>query len=252
MRADVTTVVRVISFALTVAVAVIVVVATKGSFSRLSSMQFRLLWALFAALVIQIGLEYVDFPKDRIGDLGLALLLISYALIFVFCFGNRSVKGMTIITVGIALNVLVIVLNQGMPTKDDVRSRDGHEVHVPIEQTAKHRPASDDDTLQFLGDMITLPRFPNQQFSIGDVVIGLGIIDLCFEGSRRPRRRGGALPPRLSRADRRGARAGRVRPRGPTAPSCRTGTPVPSRAPRARARRVQDDRLTARRTRSRP
>ena len=35
--------------------------------------------------------------------------------------------------------------------------------------------------------MITAPGFPNQQFSIGDIVMGLGIINLCFEGSRVPR-----------------------------------------------------------------
>ena len=97
---------------------------------------------------------------------------------------------MTLIAIGVALNVLVIALNQGMPTKDDVRERDGREVHVPIEQTVKHRPQEDDDLLGFLGDVITAPGFPNQQFSIGDIVMGLGIVDLCFEGSRVPRRRG--------------------------------------------------------------
>jgi hypothetical protein len=118
------------------------------------------------------------------------VLLLSYALIFGFCFVNRKVQGMWIITAGVALNVLVIALNQGMPTKDDVRERNGREVHVPIQQTVKHRPAEDDDVLGFLGDVITAPGLPNQQFSIGDVVMGLGIVDLCFEGSRRPRRRG--------------------------------------------------------------
>ena len=58
-------------------------------------------------------------------------------------------------------------------------------MHVPIEQTVKHRPQEDDDLLVFLGDVITAPGLPNQQFSIGDIVIGLGIVDLCFEGSRR-------------------------------------------------------------------
>jgi hypothetical protein len=77
-----------------------------------------------------------------------------------------------------------------MPTKDDVRERGGREVHVPIEQTVKHRPQEDDDLLAFLGDVITAPGFPNQQFSIGDIVMGLGIVDLCFEGSRVPKRRG--------------------------------------------------------------
>jgi hypothetical protein len=86
--------------------------------------------------------------------------------------------------------VLVIALNQGMPTKDYVREVDGHTRYEPIEQTVKHRPEQDGDLLGFLGDVITLPGFPNQQFSIGDIVISIGIIDLCFEGSRVPRRRG--------------------------------------------------------------
>ena len=174
----------------TIALAVVVVVATKGSFSRLGSLHFRMLWLLFLGLAIQIALEVVDFPKDRIDDAGIAILLLSYVAILGFCAVNRKVKGMTLIAVGVALNVLVITLNQGMPTKDDVHQRDGREVHVPIEQTVKHRPQEDDDLLGFLGDVITAPGLPNQQFSIGDIVMGLGIVDLCFEGSRVPRRRG--------------------------------------------------------------
>jgi len=182
--------VRVIFFVATIALAVIVVVATKGSFERLSRLHFRMLWLLFLGLAIQIVLEVVDFPKDRIEDVGFAILLVSYVAILGFCVVNRSVRGMTLVAIGVALNVLVIALNQGMPTKDDVRERNGREVHVPIEQTVKHRPEEDDDLLPFFGDVITAPGFPNQQFSIGDIVMGIGIIDLCFEGSRVPKRRG--------------------------------------------------------------
>lgn len=181
---------RVIFFVATFVVAIVVVVATKGSFGRLSSVHFQKLWLLFFGLAIQIVLEFVTFPKDRIDDAGFALLVLSYVAIVWFCVLNRKVKGMVLITAGIALNVLVIVANQGMPTKDDVHDRNGREVHVPIEHTVKHRPLEDDTVFQFLGDVITLPGFPNQQFSIGDIVIALGIVDLCFEGSRVPRRRG--------------------------------------------------------------
>jgi len=180
----------VIFFVATIALAIIVVVVTKGSVERLGRLRFRMLWLLFLGLAIQIVLEVVDFPKDRIEDVGFGILLLSYACILAFCLLNRSVRGMTIIAIGVALNVLVIALNQGMPTKDDVRERAGREVHVPIEQTVKHRPQEDDDLLAFLGDVITAPGFPNQQFSIGDIVMGLGIVDLCFEGSRVPKRRG--------------------------------------------------------------
>ena len=182
--------VHVIFFVATIALAIIVIVATKGSFERLGRLHFRMVWLLFLGLAIQIVLELVDFPKDRIEDVGFAILLVSYVAILGFCLLNRSVRGMTIIAIGVALNVLVIALNQGMPTKDEVHERNGREVHVPIEQTVKHRPEQDDDLLGFLGDVITAPGFPNQQFSIGDIVMGLGIVDLCFEGSRVPRRRG--------------------------------------------------------------
>jgi hypothetical protein len=182
-------VVCVIFFVMTIALAIIVVVATKGSFERLSRLHFRMLWLLFLGLAIQIVLEVVEFREDRIEDVGFAILLLSYAAILAFCLVNHAVRGMTIIAVGVALNVLVIALNQGMPTKDGVRERDGSDVHVPIEQTVKHRPLEDEDLLSFLGDVITVPGLPNQQFSIGDIVMGLGIVDLCFEGSRVPRRR---------------------------------------------------------------
>jgi len=193
-------VVHVIFFVSTIALAIIVIVATKGSFERLGRLHFRVLWLLFLGLAVQIVLEVVEFPKDRMEDVGFAILLLSYVLILGFCVVNRSVRGMTLIAIGVALNVLVIALNQGMPTKDDVRERGGRQVHVPIEQTVKHRPQEHDDLLVFLGDVITVPSFPNQQFSIGDIVMGLGIVDLCFEGSRVPRRRGRAIARRADRA----------------------------------------------------
>ena len=175
---------------MTFVVAALVVVLTKGSFKRLAHVRFRALWLLLAALAIQIVLEFVDFPEERIDDLGLAILLGSYALIFTFCYLNRRTSGMLVIAIGVGLNVLVIALNGGMPTRDDVKDRNGREVHVPIERTVKHKPSEDSDLLPFLGDVFTAPGVPNQQYSIGDIVIGIGIIDLCFEGSRRPRRRG--------------------------------------------------------------
>jgi hypothetical protein len=178
----------------TIVLALVLVPVTGGSFRRLGQLQFRMMWLLLGALVVQIALEYVEFPKDRIDDLGVGILLVTYGMIFGFCFVNRRIKGIAIISAGIALNVLVIALNQGMPAKDDVVTRDGREVHVPIEHTVKHRPQEDDDQLTFLSDVITLPGLPNQQFSVGDIVISLGIIDLCFEASRRPRRRGVPLP----------------------------------------------------------
>ena len=177
----------------TIVLAALVVAVTKGSFRRLGRIELRRLWLLLLALAIQIALEFVTFPKARIDDLGFGLLLLSYVLILIFCGLNRRTNGFLVIAIGVAMNMLVIGLNQGMPTKDEVHQRNGREVHVPIERTVKHRPQKSDDKLVFLGDVISLPIDPNTQFSIGDIVIALGIIDACFEASRRPRRFGAYL-----------------------------------------------------------
>jgi hypothetical protein len=145
---------------------------------------------LIVALLAQLLLEFIELPESRLDDLGYGLLLGTYALILAFCVINRGIGGMVIVAIGVLMNVLVIALNQGMPTKADVVERGGREVKVPIERTVKHRPRESDDLLPFLGDVLSAPGIPNQQFSIGDVVIGIGVVDVCFEASRRPRRRG--------------------------------------------------------------
>ena len=54
---------RVSFFVATFVVAIVVVVATKGSFGRLSSVHFQRLWLLFFGLGIQIVLEFLR--KER-------------------------------------------------------------------------------------------------------------------------------------------------------------------------------------------
>jgi hypothetical protein len=163
---------------------------TGGSWARLGQLRLRALWLLVGAFLAQLGLEYVGLPEARYDDLGFALLLGTYAMILVFCWLNRRVSGMWIVTVGVCLNLLVISLNQGMPTKEVAVERDGRTVNVRIDRSIKHRPAEDDDLLPFLGDQLTAPGFPHDIFSIGDIVIAIGVADVCFEASRRPRRRG--------------------------------------------------------------
>jgi hypothetical protein len=182
-----------VPYLVAIVIVVVLVVVTKGSFRRLGQIELRHLWILLVALAIQVVLEVVTLPADRIDDLGFGLLVLSFVLIFAFCLLNLRTSGFVVVAVGVALNALVIGLNHGMPTKDDVVERHGQEVHVPIEHTVKHKPSTGDDRLGFLGDQITLPGRPNEQFSIGDVVILLGVVDVCFQASRRPRRNGVAL-----------------------------------------------------------
>jgi hypothetical protein len=180
----------VVSIAILGGVALVVVLVTRGSVSQLFRLPIQSVWMVLVAVVIQIFLAFVEIPSDRFDDLGLGLVMASYAFLIAFCFVNLRISMMWVIGLGIALNALVIGLNQGMPTADhEVTTRSGRTVEEPIERTAKHRPESDDDLLPFLGDRLRMPEPVDEVISIGDVVIGLGIILVCYKAGRvrRPR-----------------------------------------------------------------
>ena len=176
-------------FVFTVAIAAVIVVATKGSWNRLFHLPIKGSLFFFAGLFIQIALEYIDFAPDRIETTGYALLMLSYAFLLAFCLVNLPLRGMGVIAIGIALNVVVIGLNQGMPTRAVGLDKQGNRIEKPIEQSVKHRPASDDDLLGFLGVEILLPEPFDALISIGDIVLAVGICELAYFGSRTRRRR---------------------------------------------------------------
>ena len=197
-----------ITIAIVGGVALVVVLVTRGSFSQLLRLPIQSIWMVLVALAIQILLASVDIPADRLDDLGFGLVMASYAFLLAFCFVNLRISMMWIIGVGIALNALVIGLNQGMPTRDnEVTTRSGRTIEEPIERTAKHRPESDDDLLPFLGDKLRVPDPVDEVISIGDVVIGLGIILVCYQASRVRR------PAASRRSKRTAAIAARMRQR---------------------------------------
>ena len=198
---------------LTVVVATIVVLVSWGDPRRLAHLEISGVWLLFVGLAIQICLEVVDVPKSQIETVGYGLLMASYALILAFCFVNLSTRGFGVIAFGIALNALVIGLNQGMPTAAIGNDAAGRRVEKPIEQSVKHRPESESDLVGFLGDKIVLPEPFDEVLSAGDLVIAVGICELAYFGTRRRRKRGsGRAQPRATTKP----RSSRTRSRAPT------------------------------------
>jgi hypothetical protein len=170
----------VLVYAIAIVVAILVVPLTGGQFARLTNIRLHRVWLLFAGLGLQILLELVDLPKARYDDVGLALLLLSYVFIIGFGLSNLLLTGMGVITVGIAMNAFVIALNQGLP----YRYPEG----TKAETTVKHRPEKPNDILPALGDTIVLGDPVDAAISFGDLVIAVGLVDLTFRASRRPRR----------------------------------------------------------------
>jgi len=96
-----------------------------------------------------------------------------------FCAANLRIDGMLVIAVGIALNALVISLNLGMPYQAPVG-------HAAVE-TVKHRPERSDDIATILSDQIVIPPL-RTSISFGDIIIAVGLIEICYRGSRRQMR----------------------------------------------------------------
>jgi uncharacterized protein DUF5317 len=179
---------------LTIGAAALIVIVTGGSFTELGRLSVIAGWLLAAGLGLQVLLEIVTFPRDQLDTIGYGLLMLSYAFILAFCLTNVTTRGFGVIAVGIALNTLVIGLNQGMPTIPIGNDAHGNRVRKPIERTVKHRPERSDDLLQFLDDRIVLPKPFDTVVSFGDLVISVGICELAYSASRRRRRRRGSAP----------------------------------------------------------
>jgi hypothetical protein len=206
---------------LTVAAALLIVVLTRGDLRQLGRLRIAGVWVLFVGLAIQIALEFVDFTGDQIETTGYGILMVSYAFILAFCIANISIRGFGVITIGVALNALVIGLNQGMPTIAIGNDADGNRVEKPVEQTVKHRQETDDDLLGFLGDKILFPEPFDTVVSFGDLIMAVGICELAYFGTRRRRRRGSRARPPARGAQTRAANTPRRSSTRSSAPTTR-------------------------------
>jgi Family of unknown function (DUF5317) len=164
--------------AIAVAIAVVIVLATRGS-PRNLTLAFRSWWMLGLAAAILIALAVVDLPRGRLDTLGFGALMLAYVLVLAFCLLNLRIRGMGVVAIGVVMNALVIGLNQGMPRDADAGAG----------QTAFHRPERDTDLLPVLGEIVPLPDPIGGLVSFGDIVIGVGLVDVAYHASRPVRRR---------------------------------------------------------------
>jgi hypothetical protein len=175
----------VLVYAVAVVIAFAIPAITRGSYTRMLSVQWRFGLVLFAGLAIQVVLEYVTIPREHWHDLGFGLLVASYVLILAFALRNLVLRGMGIVVIAIACNALVIALNQGMPVKIPAE----WQTKSWAQPTVKHHPQQPDDKLRFLSDIIVLKGPFESVISFGDLILAVGLCDVAYNASRKPKRR---------------------------------------------------------------
>jgi hypothetical protein len=153
----------------TVVAATVVGLLAGGTLRDFPSVRIRGAWLALVAVVLQF------IPLG--GTIGTASLFVSFAALLAFGSLNVRAPGFALILVGLALNAVVIVANQGMPVTRS--ALEGSHQSATLDELiasggAKHHLADDGTILLPLGDVIALGAPLDQAISVGDVCVQLG------------------------------------------------------------------------------
>jgi hypothetical protein len=149
-----------------------------GRIRRFEQLHLRWPWLAVAGLALQ----FVPLPDGASGtDLVVrtAVLSCSYVLLIAFAALNIRLAGVPLIVAGLALNLLVIASNGGMPVSREAleSSGQGDVLQELIDEgAAKHHLLTDDDVLTPLADVIPVGGPIKQVVSLGDVFVYAGVV----------------------------------------------------------------------------
>ena len=170
-----------------------------GRLAGLASVRFRLGWVAFAALVVQLVL-FSALSDGLAQDVVRAVYLGSTALVLAVVVANIRLAGVPLILAGAISNLAAIVANGGaMPASPGALAALGLGVGGHTSSIAVEHPV-----LEPLTDIFAMPAWiPLANiFSIGDVLIGLGVA-VAIAAAMRNRAPAGDPPPsgRLDQPD---------------------------------------------------
>ncbi len=141
-----------------------------------------------------VGLALQGAPTPSIGSIpasviGPVILAMSYVLLIVFLATNRWIPGAWLMAIGLGANLLVVMVNGGMPVSATAVARAGSDP-TTLEQVidAKHHVMDADDVLWPLADVIPIPSPAKIVLSIGDVLLYSGVLFSLVQIMRGRRR----------------------------------------------------------------
>lgn len=176
--------------AIVIFLALAVSVLRGGRLVNLADIELRSWWLLFVALGLQIGTRFLPDESWAEGT-GLAMVLVSFALLMILVVLNRSKPGMGIAGLGVLMNFVVIAVNGGMPVLAGAAEvASGFTVSDPdLTGSFKHVLLDGSSRLTFFADVIPLRLAGvGEVISLGDILLALGLGVFLEHELRRPRR----------------------------------------------------------------
>ena len=164
-------------------IGVLIGLVSGGRLDRLSELRLRWVPIMLLGLAVQIAL-FSDPVGSVVRDAGPAIYLASTAAVFIAVLRNLATPGIWLIAIGAGCNLAAIVANDGSMPADSIAL--GSVGGLPPGYT--NSIIATDPALGPLTDLFVLPAwlpFANV-FSIGDVLIGVGVAVTIVLAMRTP------------------------------------------------------------------
>jgi uncharacterized protein DUF5317 len=155
-----------------------------GRPAGLAALQFRHGGVMVAGLLVQVVL-FSTVVSDVVGPLGPPIYIVSTAVVIASVLLNLGITGMPLVALGAISNLSAIVLNGGyMPADAGAMAALGKTDPTTYSNSA----ILADPVVKPLTDVFALPHwlpFANV-FSVGDVLIAVGVVVVIVAAMRRP------------------------------------------------------------------
>ena len=166
-------------FLVSLAIGLIAGLVTRGSLLAIGGLQVR--WPAIVVIALLVRFATVLTPLRHVDGIQY-LYAISFLVLVGWCIWNlQRIRGVWIVTIGAALNLVVIAANAGrMP------------VSASAAGVATYTPMTASTHLNWLGDWIVVGRPTWGVYSPGDLIISIGVVIVTFlltrqTGETRPR-----------------------------------------------------------------
>jgi hypothetical protein len=170
-----------------VLIGLLVAVILGGRLERLGDVSFRWPQAALGGLLAQVLLFWHPIAS-RVGEWGTPLYLASSGLVLAAVLRNAAIPGLRLVAVGASLNLVAIVANGGsMPASPEALAAIGKAPSTDYTNSA----VAVEPALRWLTDIFATPAWVpfSNVFSVGDVLIGIGVAWTIVAVSRGGARR---------------------------------------------------------------
>jgi hypothetical protein len=154
-----------------------------GRLDRLAGLKFHWAWLAIAGLLAQV-LLFAGPVADVVGSAGPPLYVASTAAVLIAVLRNlRAIPGLALVALGAVSNLAAILANGGlMPASPEAVATAG----LSDEPGFSNSVVLADPALRLLTDIFAIPAWLPlaNVFSIGDVLIGAGIVVVVAMGMR--------------------------------------------------------------------